>query len=97
MKTIKTFFDFHLPSFFGQNENRKPLHGQFTNESTMVDNGYVINLNSKKTRTLAVKVFDILAKAKDTLLVSSASSQKIVIQDFCKTAIYLLWKHKLQY
>jgi hypothetical protein len=38
---------------FGQNENRKPLHGQFTNESTMVDNGYV-NLNSKPELLLAV-------------------------------------------
>ena len=69
---------------FGQNENRKPLHGQFTNESTMVDNGYVINLNSK-TRTFISSqgFFDILAKAKDTLLVSSASfkSKKLVIQD----------------
>jgi hypothetical protein len=57
MKTILKSFDFHLPSFFGQNENRKPLHGQFTNESTMVDNGYVINLNSKPELLLAVKVF----------------------------------------
>ena len=69
---------------FGQNENRKPLHGQFTNESTMVDTGYVINLNSK-TRTFISSqgFFDILAKAKDTLLVSSASfkSKKLVIQD----------------
>jgi hypothetical protein len=47
----------------------------------MVDNGYVINLNSKN-RFISSQGFDILAKAKDTLLVSSASlSQKIVIQD----------------
>ncbi|MFV8365077.1 hypothetical protein [Flavobacterium sp. XS1P27] len=69
---------------FGQNENRKSLHGQFLNESTLVDNGYVFNLNSK-TRTFISDqgFFDILAKAKDTLLVSSPSfkSKKIVIQD----------------
>jgi len=69
---------------FGQNENRKSLHGQFTNESTLVDNGYVFNLNSK-TRTFISNqgFFDILAKAKDTLLVSSPAfkSKKIVLQD----------------
>lgn len=74
------FFQFS----FGQNENRKSLHGQFTNESATVDNGYVFNLNSK-TRTFISDqgFFDILAKAKDTLLVSSPSfkSKKIVIQD----------------
>jgi hypothetical protein len=69
---------------FGQNGNRKSLHGQFTNESTLVDNGYVFNLNSK-TRTFISNqgFFDILAKAKDTLLVSSPAfkSKKIVLQD----------------
>ncbi len=74
---------------FGQNENRKSLHGQFINESALVDSGYVFNLNSK-TRTFISNqgFFDILARAKDTLLVSSASfkSKKIVIQekDFSK-------------
>ena len=74
---------------FGQNENRKSLHGQFTNELTIVDNGYVFNLNAK-TRTFISNqgFFDILAKAKDTLLVSSSSfkSKKIVVQekDFAK-------------
>nr|WP_315206676.1 hypothetical protein [uncultured Flavobacterium sp.] len=69
---------------FGQNENRKSLHGQFTNETAIVDNGYVFNLNSKtKTFISDQGFFDILAKAKDTLLVSSPSfkSKKIVIQD----------------
>nr|WP_315231788.1 hypothetical protein [uncultured Flavobacterium sp.] len=69
---------------FGQNGSRKSLHGQFVNESALVDNGYVFNLNSK-TRTFISDqgFFDILAKAKDTLLVSSASfkSKKIVIRD----------------
>lgn len=69
---------------FGQNENRKSLHGQFTNGSAAVESGSVFNLNSK-TRTFISNegFFDILAKAKDTLLVSSSSfkSKKIVIQD----------------
>ncbi len=86
MKTILKilFLIFICQVSFGQNENRKLLHGQFTNESTVVDNGYVINLNSK-TRTFISSqgFFDILAKARDTLLVSSASfkSKKLVIQD----------------
>ena len=75
---------FFTQFIFGQNENRKSLHGQFTNEFALVDNGYVFNLNSK-TRTFISNqgFFDILAKAKDTLLVSSASfkSKKIVLQD----------------
>ena len=69
---------------YSQNENRKSLHGQFINESAFVDNGYVFNINSK-TRTFISDqgFFDILAKAKDTLLVSSPSfkSKRIVIQD----------------
>ena len=74
---------------FGQNGNRKSLHGQFVNELALVDNGYVFNLNSK-TRTFISNqgFFDILAKAKDTLLVSSPSfkSKKIVLheKDFLK-------------
>ena len=75
---------FFTQFIFAQNENRKSLHGQFTNESSLVDNGYVFNLNSK-TRTFISNqgFFDILAKAKDTLLVSSASfkSKKIILQD----------------
>lgn len=75
---------------FGQNESRKSLHGQFVNESTLVDHGYVFNLNSK-TRTFISDqgFFDILAKAKDTLLVSSNlfKSKKIVVEekDFAKS------------
>lgn len=74
---------------FGQNGNRKSLHGQFVNEIALVDNGYVFNLNSK-TRTFISNqgFFDILAKVKDTLLVLSPSfkSKKIVLQekDFSK-------------
>ena len=86
MKTKIILFCFVLlyQISFAQNEKRKSLHGQFTNEFALVDNGYVFNLNSK-TRTFISNqgFFDILAKAKDTLLVSSASfkSKKIIIQD----------------
>lgn len=82
-------FLFFCQLSFGQNENRKSLHGQFVNEFALVDNGYVFNLNSK-TRTFISNqgFFDILAKAKDTLLVSSAAfkSKKIILQekDFAK-------------
>ncbi len=75
---------FFTQFIFAQNENRQSLHGQFINEFALVDNGYVFNLNSK-TRTFISDqgFFDILAKAKDTLLVSSASfkSKKIILQD----------------
>ena len=82
LKILCLLFFFQLS--FSQNENRKSLHGQFINRSTSVDNGYIYNLNSK-TRTFISDqgFFDVLAKAKDTLLVSSPSfkSKKIVIQD----------------
>ncbi|SHG74884.1 hypothetical protein SAMN05444372_109126 [Flavobacterium micromati] len=74
---------------YGQNDNRKSLHGQFTNEAVLVDNGYVFNLNSK-TRTFISNqgFFDVLAKANDTLLVLSPAfkSKKMIIQqkDFIK-------------
>ena len=75
---------FFTQFIFAQNEKRQSLHGQFTNEFALVDNGYVFNLNSK-TRTFISNqgFFDILAKAKDTLLVSSASfkSKKIILQE----------------
>ena len=79
---------------FAQNENRKSLHGQFTNEAALVDNGYVFNLNSK-TRTFISNqgFFDILAQANDTLLVLSSAfkSKKMIIQqkDFMKP-LYLV-------
>ena len=75
---------FFTQFIFAQNENRKPLHGQFQNDTALVDNGYVFNLNSK-TRTFISNqgFFDVLAKAKDTLLVLSPAfkSKKIIIQD----------------
>lgn len=67
---------------FGQTDARKSLHGQVLNDSIQVSNGYVLNLNAK-TRTFisADGYFDILAKAKDTLLISSLAfrSKKIIL------------------
>ena len=67
---------------FGQTDARKSLHGQVTNDSIQVSNGYVFNLNAK-TRTFisADGYFDILAKAKDTLLISSLAfkPKKIIL------------------
>jgi hypothetical protein len=62
------FYQFCL----GQTLTRKPLHGMIVNDSVKVESGYVFNVNSK-TRTFISSegFFDILAKAKDTLLISS--------------------------
>ena len=86
--TVISFFLFYQISF-GQDNIRQSLHGQFTNETALVDNGYVFNLNSK-TRTFISNqgFFDVLAKANDTLLVLSPAfkSKKMIIQqkDFSK-------------
>lgn len=65
-----------------QGQFRKVLKGQVLNDSIPVENGYVFNLNSK-TRTLIQSdgSFDIPAKSKDTLLISSMAfrSQKIIL------------------
>jgi hypothetical protein len=74
---------------YGQNDDRKSLHGRFTNDTALVDNGYVFNLNSK-TRTFISDqgFFDVLAKANDTLLMLSPAfkSKKMIIRqnDFNK-------------
>lgn len=67
---------------FGQTNDRKSFHGQVLNDSIQVSNGYVVNLNAK-TRTFisADGYFDILAKARDTLLISSLAfkPRKIIL------------------
>lgn len=66
----------------GQTNTRKSLHGQVLNDSIQVSNGYVFNLNAKtKTFISDDGYFDILAKAKDTLLISSLAfkSKKIIL------------------
>ncbi len=74
---------------WAQNNDRKPLHARLINDFALVDNGYVFNLNAK-TKTFISKqgFFDILAQAKDTLLISSLNfkSRKIIVSenDFLK-------------
>jgi hypothetical protein len=68
----------------GQTLIRKPLHGMIVNDSVKVESGYVFNVNSK-TRTFISSegFFDILAKPKDTLLISSLGlkSKKMVLTE----------------
>lgn len=68
----------------GQILTRKPLHGLVVNDSVNVESGYVLNVNSN-TRTFinSQGFFDIMAKTKDTLLISSLGlkSKKIVLAE----------------
>jgi hypothetical protein len=76
---------------------RKPLHGMVENDSVKVEGGYVYNVNSKtKTFISSQGFFDILAKEKDTLLISSfgLKSKKLVLTE--KDLEILLLKVKLQ-
>lgn len=69
---------------FGQILTRKPLHGLVVNDSVNVESGFVLNVNSN-TRTFinSQGFFDIMAKTKDTLLISSfgLKSKKIVLAE----------------
>jgi hypothetical protein len=81
----------------GQILTRKSLHALVINDSVKVESGYVFNVNSK-TRTFigSQGFFDILAKTKDTLLISSfgMKSKKIVLTE--KDFEVLLLTIKLQ-
>ncbi|QSW90498.1 MULTISPECIES: hypothetical protein [Flavobacterium] len=69
---------------FGQNELRKPLHGQVTNQSLAIESGYVMNINAKSRTFIGPGgLFDILAKPKDTLLFTGLAfqSKKIVLTE----------------
>jgi len=82
---------------FAQTLTRKPLHGLVENDSVKVEGGYVYNVNSKmKTFISSQGFFDILAKAKDTLLISSfgLKSKKMVLTE--KDFEVLLLTVKLQ-
>lgn len=84
MKTKKIILALCLFCQFclGQILTGKPLHGMVVNDSVNVESGYVLNVNSN-TRTFVNSqgIFDIMAKTKDTLLISSLGlkSQKIVL------------------
>ncbi len=63
----------------GQALIRKPLHGIVVNDSVKVEGGYVFNVNSK-TRTFISSqgFFDLMAKPKDTLLISRSNALKTI-------------------
>jgi hypothetical protein len=68
----------------GQTELRQSLHGKIVNDSIAVENGYVFNLNSRVTTVIGGNgFFDILAKPKDTLLITSLAlkSMKVILVD----------------
>lgn len=68
----------------GQTQIRQSLHGQVVNDSIAVENGYVFNLNSKETTFIGGNgFFNILAKPKDTLLITSLAlkSKKMILVD----------------
>lgn len=54
---------------WSQAPSKVPLHGQVVNDSLRIDNGYVMNINSKiRTVIKPGGFFDIPAKEKDTLV-----------------------------
>lgn len=68
---------------FGQMLSRKTLHGKIVNDSTSIESGLVFNVNSQTGDIIDSKgVFSILAKANDTLVVTSLGfkSEKVVIK-----------------
>ncbi|MFH7000250.1 hypothetical protein ACHRVZ_20205 [Flavobacterium sp. FlaQc-57] len=78
----------------GQNYSRKPLHGQVVNDSITLESGYVMNLNANiRTFISPSGLFDIMAKPKDTLLITSAAfqSKKIVLTEKnCADRLFLV-------
>lgn len=78
----------------GQNYSRKPLHGQVVNDSITLESGYVMNLNANiRTFISSNGLFDIMAKPKDTLLITSAAfqSKKIVLTEKnCNDKLFLV-------
>jgi hypothetical protein len=78
----------------GQTQVRKSLHGQVVNDSIVIENGYVFNLNSKVTTFIGVNgFFDILAMPKDTLLITSLAlkPKKMILVDMdFKEKLYIV-------
>lgn len=67
---------------FGQMLTRSTLHGRAVNDSNGIENGLVFNISSKTGGLIDNKgMFSILAKANDTLLVTSLGfkSKKVVL------------------
>lgn len=68
----------------GQNNSRKPLHGQVVNKSLAVESGYVMNVNANIRTFIGVNgLFDIMARPKDTLLFTGLAfqSKKVVLTE----------------
>lgn len=68
----------------GQNDLRKPLHGQVSNKFLAIESGYVLNVNAKSRTFIGPGgLFDILAQAKDTLVFTGLAfqSKKIVLTE----------------
>jgi hypothetical protein len=78
----------------GQSNSRKPLHGQVVNDSITLESGYVMNLNANiRTFINPNGLFDIMAKPKDTLLITSAAfqSKKIILTEKnCADRLFLV-------
>ncbi|PWB24859.1 hypothetical protein [Flavobacterium sp. HTF] len=80
----------------GQNNSRKPLHGQVVNDFLAIESGYIMNVNANvRTFIGAGGLFDIMARPKDTLLFSGLAfqSKKIVLTE--KDCAEILFKVKL--
>lgn len=80
----------------GQNNSRKPLHGQVSNDFLAIESGYIMNVNANvRTFIGAGGLFDIMARPKDTLLFSGLAfqSKKIVLTE--KDCAEILFKIKL--
>lgn len=77
---------------FGQILTKKTLHCQLINDSYKIENGIVFNVNSKiKAYINSEGFFEILAKAKDTLLISSLAfkPKKIVLTEKDFSSLFL--------
>ncbi|WJS96466.1 hypothetical protein NYQ10_08385 [Flavobacterium johnsoniae] len=80
----------------GQNDSRKPLHGQVLNDFLAIESGYVMNINANvRTFIGSGGLFDIMARPKDTLLFSGLAfqSKKIILTE--KDCAEVLFKVKL--
>ncbi|WP_428230020.1 hypothetical protein [Flavobacterium sp.] len=68
----------------GQNNSRKPLHGQAVNNTLAIESGYVLNISANVRTFIGTNgLFDIMAKPKDTLVFTGLAfqSKKIVLTE----------------
>ncbi|MCD0470841.1 hypothetical protein [Flavobacterium sp. JAS] len=78
----------------GQNNSRKPLHGQVVNSKLAIESGYVMNINANvRTFIGSGGLFDIMAKPKDTLLFTGLAFQakKVVLTEKdCSNVLFVV-------